>query len=125
MQEMWGKKGATPREQVDEFFRLHKIYQCSKAGVESNGFQAALAHLMREEMFRKKHYFEIIPVTHHTKNAERIMGILQPRYAARYVYHCKHFPDLENQLLEFEPDSETKHDDWPTAVAGAVALLDP
>lgn len=123
--ETWGKQGALPREQIDTVFRLYKKYRPQKVGVESNAYQAALVHLIREEMFRNKFYFEIQAVTHHTKNAERIMGILQPRYAAKYIWHNGPLAELETQLLDFKPESESTHDDYPTAVAGGIALLDP
>jgi hypothetical protein len=123
--EIWGKQGATPRETIDNFFRMHIRWACRKAGVEANAYQAALVHIMREEMFRKKHYFEVEAVHHHTKNEERIDGILQPRYASGYIWHRERFPELETQLLDFTPGVEGRHDDYPTAVAGAVALLDP
>lgn len=123
--EIWGKRGATPRETIDNFFRLHIRWGCRKAGIEANAYQAALVHMVREEMFRKKHYFEVEPVTHHSKNEERIQGILQPRYAAKYIWHLNRFPELETQLLDFTPGVDGKHDDYPTAVAGAIALLDP
>jgi hypothetical protein len=54
VRDQWGKRGASVREQVDKFFEFHQRYNCSKAGVESNAFQAALIHVMREEMFRKQ-----------------------------------------------------------------------
>jgi hypothetical protein len=122
VQDGWAKRGALPREIVDVYFALHERWDCRRAGVESNAFQAALVHIMREEMFRKKRYFEIEAVTHHKKNEERIRGILQPRYASGYVEHRQRFPELEVELLDFPRGA---HDDNATAVAGAVALLDP
>jgi len=120
--EIWGKRGAGPREVIDQFFRLSLKWKVRRHGIESNAYQAALVHLVREEMFRKKQYFEVEAVTHQTRNEERILGILQPRYASRYIYHAGHFPELEMQLLDF-PNGQ--HDDYPVAVAGAIALLDP
>lgn len=118
---MEGKVGMTPREQVDTFFKLHFLYSPQKAGVESIAYQAALIHLLREEMFRKKRYFEIIPITHKQKKEERIEGILQPRYAAGYVRHARVFPELETQLLDW-PKGKM---DFPDALAMCISLLDP
>lgn len=122
--ESWGEKGCTPRDLVNEFFRLVKLHQPQRYGVESNAYQAALVHLLREEMFRQGTYFEIVPVTHSSRKEERILGILQPRYAAGYISHVRHFPKLEAQLLDFRPGVE-QHDDYPDSLAGAIALLDP
>lgn len=114
-------RGMHPREAIDHYFRLSKRWNCTRHGVESIAYQASLIHLMREEMFRRKHYFEIIPITHKVKKSERILGILQPRYANGYIVHTKHFPKLVTQLMDFPRG----HDDHPDALAGSIALLDP
>lgn len=119
--DMWAKQGAAPRELIDQYFAMAARWRPYKHGVESIAYQAALIHLLREEMFRKKQYFEITPITHAMKKTERILGILQPRYANGYIHHARYFPKLETQLLDFPMG----HDDHPDAVAMAVALLDP
>lgn len=130
VQESWGERGQTVRQLVDRYFEMKVRWDCVKCGVESIGFQAALIHLLREEMFRKaktlgpKAYFEIEPILHSTKKAERIKGVLQPRYAAGYVWHRQRFPALETQMLDFTLRTEDGIDDLD-AVAMAVALLDP
>jgi hypothetical protein len=127
-----GKIGMTPREQIDTYFDLHFKYELGasdKHGVESNAYQAALVHLIREEMFRKakdhgaKAYFEVTPITHSSAEGnkeERVEGIIQPRYAAGYVHHQRHFPQLETQLQDW-PNGKR---DFPDVVAMAVSLLD-
>lgn len=117
----WGMRGALPREQIDRYFAMSLRWDCTHHGVESIAYQAALIHLLREEMFRKKHYFEIKPITHSAKKTERIEGVLQPRYAAGYISHQREFPVINTMLL-----------DWPNggfddvdAVAMAITLLDP
>jgi hypothetical protein len=121
---MWGKQGATPREQIDKYFEISTRWDCSLHGVESVAYQAVLIHLLREEMFRKKRYFEITPITH-SKNpqskTERIVGILQPRYANGYIVHNRAFPLLETQLQDFPSGKR----DLPDALAMLVHLLDP
>ena len=121
----WGKQGATPREQIDQFFLMRARYAdkggAVRSGVEATAFQRALVHLMREEMFRRHTYFELEAITHSAAKTDRIMGILQPRYAAGVVWHTRRHPELEAQLLDF-PNG---HDDFPDALAMAVALLDP
>jgi phage terminase large subunit-like protein len=116
------KRGMTPREQVDAYFDFLLRWRPQQAGIESNAYQQALVHLVREEMFRKKFYMEIIPVKYSTKKTERINAILQPRYASGYIKHVRRFPELEAQLLDFP---NAKHDDGPDAAAGCIALLDP
>jgi hypothetical protein len=119
--DMVGGRGWSPRKQVDEYFRLAIAWNCQHHGVESIAYQAALVHLLREEMFRKKKYFQITPITHTQKKSERIEGVLQPRYANGYVHHAKIFPELETQLADWPMGKR----DFPDAVAMAVTLLDP
>lgn len=122
--DMWGKQGATVREQIDTYFELSQKWDCTLHGIESIAFQAVLVHLVREEMFRKRRYFEVTPITH-SKNPqskeERIVGILQPRYANGYIVHSRSFPLLETQLQDFPSGKR----DLPDALAMLVHLLDP
>jgi hypothetical protein len=117
-------QGQATREIVDEYFRLSKLHGALQHGVESIAYQRALIHVLQEEMFRKNQYFEIMAVTHGRVNKrERIRGMLHSRYAAGYITHAKRFPELESQLQDFS--SGGIHDDYPDALAGAIALLDP
>jgi hypothetical protein len=122
IREGWGKRGASPREIVDEFFRQQLVLNARRNGIESIAYQAALVHLMREEMFRKHRYFELEAVTHKTRKVDRIRGILQPRFANGYIAFCRPFTKLQMQLTDFP---NAAHDDWPDALAGCVSLLDP
>lgn len=115
------ERGMSPREQIDKYFELAIKWDCNKYGVEAIAYQAALIHLMREEMFRKKRYFEIIKITHGKKKDDRIRGILAPRYAAGYIPHSRPFPDYEAQLVDY-PNGKI---DGPDVVSMAVSLLDP
>lgn len=119
--DVWGEVGASPRAQIDQFFKMARRWKCREHGIESIGFQAALIHLVREEMFRKKYYFEPVPITHGERKDLRINGVLQPRYAARYVWHRLTFPELEAQLFDFPAGKVDRID----AAAMAVTLLDP
>lgn len=126
-----GGVGWTARKQIDEFFKLHfrlGLDNGAKHGIESIAFQAALVHLMKEEMFRwgKTHgpsaYFEVVPIMHNTaqKKEARVEGVLQPRYAAGYIRHQRHFPELETQLLDWPSGKK----DYPDVAAMAITLLD-
>lgn len=119
--ECWCKQGAKPREQVDKYFELSKKWKVKHHGVEAIAYQSALVHFLREEMFRQKHYFEITEIKHANKKDERILGILQPRYANGYIIHTKRFPILESQLLDY-PNGKK---DAPDALSMAITLLDP
>jgi hypothetical protein len=125
--DIWSKVGASPREQVDNYFRLHFSWFVDLHGVEAVAYQAALIHLLTEEMarfsqsFGNRAYFGITPITHGLKKVERIEGILGPRYAAGYITHQRHFPELHSEALDW-PNGKRDHLD---ALAMAVSLLDP
>jgi hypothetical protein len=125
--DMWSKVGATPREQVDAYFRLHFLWFVNQHGVEAIAYQAALVHLLTEEMarmsrtFGNRAYFGITPITHSKRKEERIEGILAPRYASGYITHQRRFHELESEALDW-PNGKKDHLD---AVAMAVGLLDP
>lgn len=127
--DIWMKKGASPRELVNEYFALRikwGLSASSKHGVESNAYQAALVHLLQEEMFRKSaesgaaQYFEVIPITHNTDKILRIKGVLHPRYISGYITHQMAFGEYLTQLLDF-PNGKL---DGPDSVAMAITLLD-
>ena len=127
--DIWMKRGASPREKIDRFFEMKmqwKIPASGKHGVESIAYQAALVHLMQEEMFRKSKeygvplYFEVIKLTHAQKKTERIEGYLHPRYSAGYITHQRVFPEYNSQLLDW-PNGKR---DGPDAVSMAIQMLD-
>lgn len=119
----WAAVGATPRDIVDNYFRLRAQWgRPRRNGVESNAYQAALVHLLREEMFRRHDYFEIESVLHQIKKETRIEGVLQPRYASRYIRHARPFPEHDVQLMDWPSPSKMDRVD---ASAGAIVLLDP
>jgi hypothetical protein len=125
--DMWSKVGASPRDQVDKYFEMHFRWFADRHGVESVAYQAALIHLLQEEMFRKSQshgnsaYFAITPILHKRKKVERIEGILGPRYAAGYITHQRYFPELYSEALDW-PNGKRDNLD---ALAMAVSLLDP
>lgn len=117
--ECWGKRGATPRELIDKFFALHILWSPDKHGIEANGYQAALVFLMREEMARRRLFFNIEAITQNEDKDQRIKGILQARYANGYVRHRKPFPELEIQLEDFPNGKKDRAD----ATAMAFKLM--
>jgi hypothetical protein len=123
------QRGMSPREQVDEYFARAMKYECNSDmhGVESIAYQAALVHLLQEEMARKRWFFTPVKITHKDLSHEqrnkiaRIRGILQPRYSNGYVTHQMHFPTYEGQLLDFPRGKK----DGPDVASMCVTLLDP
>jgi len=110
---------------VEEFFRQSQAWKSDLHGFESNAYQAAFGVTLRSEMFRRGHYFELIPIAHKTRKIDRIRAALRPKYAAGFVRHRMVFPELETQLFDFRLDDSHDHDDGPDAVAAALVLLDP
>jgi len=127
--EALGRRGMSPREQIDEYFSLALKWQTTNHGIEAIQYQESLIHLMQEEMFRKAqrhgpaaYLGEIVAIRHSAdKNKEgRIKGVLATRYASGYITHDRVFKEYETSLLDF-PSSTL---DIPDAVAMAVTLLD-
>ena len=121
---MWLKRAAQ-EEAIDEYFRQSRQWNAVLHGFESNAYQAVFGTLLRAEMFRRGHYFEITPVPHKNRKVDRIRGALRSRYASGYIRHRLPFPEFETQLLDFRMDNSHEHDDGPDAVASALVLLDP
>lgn len=118
----WVKRGAEPREQVDVYFEKSRLHKPTRHGVESIAYQKALVFLLREEMARQNYFFVIDEIKHgKTGKDERILGVLQPRYANLYMRHTRKFPELESQLLDYPRGKK----DLPDALAMAMTLLAP
>jgi hypothetical protein len=124
--EAWIERvGAREEEKIDEYFRQSLTWGTHLHGFESNAYQAVFGTLLRVEMFKRGHYFEVEAITHKTRKVDRVRGALRPRYASGFVRHRVPFPRLEGQLLDFRLDDSHEHDDGPDAEAAAVVLLDP
>jgi hypothetical protein len=119
--DVWGGLGIKPREKIDKFFELFLLWQCTKAGIEAQGYQRALIYLMQEEMARKHTFFTVTPIIQSSELSkdQRILGILQPRYANGYIKHHRRFGQLETQLLDY-PNGKK---DYADAEAMALTLL--
>lgn len=118
----WIKRGAEPREQVDIYFEKSQLHKPTHHGVETNAYQKALKFLLQEEMARRNYFFVLEEIRHgKTGKDERILGVLQPRYANMYIRHLRDFPDLKAQLLDFPKGKK----DLPDALAMAITLLTP
>jgi hypothetical protein len=115
------KRGTGPSELIDAYFAFWKQYRPQYAGVESIAYQAALIHIMREQMFRRKAYFEIAPITHKMRKEERLEGVVSPRVKAGTVWLTRPFPELIAQFADY-PNGLV---DGIDAVEMAMTLLDP
>jgi len=121
----WLKRGAEDEEKVDEFFRQSILWNSVLHGLESNAAQAVYGTLIKREMFKRGHYFELEYITHKTRKVDRIRAALRPRYSAGYLRHRLKWPELESQLHDFRYDDSHMHDDGPDVVAMCMVLLDP
>ncbi len=121
----WLKRGAEDEEKVEEYFRQVTTWKSILAGIESNAAQAVYLTLMRREMFKRGHYFEIVPITHKTRKVDRIRAALRPRFASGYMRLREKFTELESQFFDFRYDDSHVHDDGPDVVAMCMVLLDP
>jgi len=114
-----------PRQIVDNFFRLAMKWKPHVHGFEGNAWQAALQHLLAEEMFRRHYYFEPHKVTNTTRKAERIQGIVATRHSAGYLEFSNRLDETFTEMLDWNPEKREQPDDGPDALAGVISLLDP
>ena len=121
----WLKRGAEDEEKVEEYFRQSLLWHSMLHGLESNAAQAVYATLIKREMFKRGHYFEIEMIAHKARKVDRIRAALRPRYSAGYMRHRIKIPELEQQLFDFRYDDSHMHDDGPDVVAMCMVLLDP
>jgi hypothetical protein len=119
--DVWGGLGVTPTQLIDKFFEWQRLFKTHLNGIESQQYQKALIYLMREEMARRQHFFNIVPIVQGSDKSkdDRIAGILQPRYSNGYVRHAKPLPLLETQLMDF-PNGKK---DYADATAMMFSLL--
>jgi hypothetical protein len=110
---------------VEEYFRLAILYTPEKHGFESTAFQAALATVFREHMFRQHYFFEPIKVPNVSRKVTRIRAIVAPRHRSGTLHFCKRFPETEGELIDFDPTKKEQQDDGPDCLAGVIPLLDP
>jgi predicted phage terminase large subunit-like protein len=121
----WLKRGAEDEEKVEEYFRQSLLWHSVLHGLESNAGQAVYGTLIKREMFKRGHYFELEMIAHKTRKVDRIRAALRPRFSAGYMRLRLKFPELEQQLYDFRYDDSHLHDDGPDVVAMCMVLLDP
>lgn len=117
----WGGVGKTPTEIIDKLFEYRQRWQTQLNGIEAVAYQAALIHLAREEMARRKDFFicqPIMPGSRMTKET-RIVGTLSARYKNNFIKHYRPLPKLEAALMDW-PNGRV---DFPDVAAMALNLL--
>lgn len=117
------RKKLTPKQMIDNIFKLHQKWKPQVIGVEMVAFQKALQYSIHEEIQRRRIYLpieELRPDTGQSKEF-RIRG-LQPKYASGSMWHDKLLPEnifLEDELTRFP---KAPHDDIVDALAYAESL---
>ena len=117
----WGGLGKSPRDKIDAMFEMHLKWQTTHNGIEAVQYQAALIHLMREEMARRQLFFHIEPIKQGSddRKVTRITGILSPRYSNGYIRHLRPLSKLETNIADW-PNGKM---DYADAAAMALTLL--
>lgn len=117
----WGGVGKTPRDKINAFMAMHRRWGCTNAGIEAQAYQAALIHLMREEMAEQRYFFHIVPIVQGSKvrKDDRIVGLLSPRYLLGRIRHLRPFPGVEGNIADW-PNGKKDHAD---AFSMALTLM--
>lgn len=117
----WGGLGKTPSEKINMFFEMHVKWQTTHNGIEAQQYQAALIHIAREEMARRRYFFSITPIVQGStvRKDDRIVGVMSPRYMNGYIRHLRPLPNLEGNLIDW-PNGKK---DYADAASMALTLL--
>lgn len=117
----WGGVGKSPSEKIEALFEYHARWQTHHNGIEAVAYQAALLHLVREEMARRQDFFVVTPIRHGSKQSKenRIVGTLSPRYKMGYLAHYRPLPKVESNLIDWPVGRK----DFADAASMALNLL--
>lgn len=103
-----------PHQTIDAIFDHHTQFQSSVIAIESVGYQAALEHFIKQEMFRRNQFMNLEPVKTRSNKIERIKSLIT-QYKNGSVWHVPgEAQDLELELLRFP---KAKHDDHADALS--------
>lgn len=113
------QKRMSPKELIDEVFKLVSIYSVSKVLLETTAAQILFLDLFKQEMVKRNSFFTIEEVRSSTKEtkAMKIRGLI-PFYANGMVLHKPGLVALEDQLLQFPRNT---HDDIIDALSQQIA----
>lgn len=109
----------SPKELIDEVFRLVEVYHVTKVLIETTAAQILFLDLFKNEMVKRQKFFTIEEVKTSTKEtkAMRIRGLI-PYYANGMIKHRPGLTVLEDQLLQFPRNT---NDDVLDALSHQVA----
>lgn len=131
-----GEVGMEADDQAEKFFEFHFAHCLDLPpenvlhGVESNGYQRALAQLIKNKQAAKsitwgpRAFFEVTPILHGKKDGAkvlRVQGLLSPRVKSGHVSMERPFSVLVGQMRDW-PNGKK---DGPDAIAMGINLLGP
>jgi len=113
----------TPKQLVDNIFKLYEKWHPSQIGIEMVAFQKALQYFIHDEMQKRKIRLPIEELRPDRGDSKEIrIRRLQPKYASGSVWHDRLLPHtlhLEDELLRFP---KAPHDDIIDALAYADGM---
>ena len=112
----------TPKQIIEELFRVHERWHPQKIGIEDVAYQKTLAYSLREEAARRGRYLPVEEVSPGVRSKDQRIRGLQPLYAAGKVFHSKVMANLtylEDELIRFP---RGQHDDVIDALSYSLAL---
>jgi predicted phage terminase large subunit-like protein len=118
------RRRLTPKELIEEMFRLDEKWHPKQVAIETVAFQKALQYYIYEEMRNRGINLPIVEVKPDARESKEMrIRRLQPKYASGMIWHDKgHFNTqyLEDELLRFP---KAPHDDLIDALAYAEGLV--
>jgi predicted phage terminase large subunit-like protein len=118
--DVWMRR-ATPAQQAKALVALTQRWNCSRAGVENNGFQELLCDLIDTERRASGLALSVEGVSHTVNKIARVSR-LEPQVANGWIQFRRDLsPEFLQQLGQFPRGA---HDDGPDALEGVVAMLE-
>lgn len=92
----------SPKELIDEVFKLVEMYNIGKVLIETTAAQILFLDLFRDEMIKRNKFFAVEEVKSSTKETKvvRIRALI-PYYANGMIFHRPGLTILEEQLIQF------------------------
>lgn len=115
-------KSPNPAEFVNKIFEFVVRWKPRRVGVETTLFQRMLKWYVEEEMTKRQHFFQILPIEDKRKKETRILQTLSGRASTRnIVVHRSHTGFIE----QFGKFPLIPHDDIIDAFTIAVMCINP
>lgn len=119
------RKRLSPKDIIDQIFRLRELWRLSDVAMEQVAFQKAIGYALRDDIRFKRQPFHITELKPNERSKDSRIKGLQPLYENGKIFHNKQLANniyLEDELVRFP---RTSHDDIIDALAYVPDVIYP